>query len=118
MPNSALRVRSSSGSSVRNDIESFWLPFTANRSFKARPRLIAGAKNMHYYTSEGRAVLDATAGLWCCNAGHSRDPIVAAIQAQAAELDFAPPISPPLIVSEAEIGEIVEKLSRVLKKVA
>ena len=46
---------------------------------------------MHYYTSEGRAVLDATAGLWCCNAGHSRDPIVAAIQAQAAELDFAPP---------------------------
>jgi beta-alanine--pyruvate transaminase len=46
---------------------------------------------MHYYTSEGRAVLDATAGLWCCNAGHSRDSIVAAIQAQAAELDFAPP---------------------------
>ena len=91
MPNSALRVRSSSWSSVRNDIESFWLPFTANRAFKARPRLIARAKNMHYYTSEDRAVLDATAGLWCCNAGHSRDPIVAAIQAQAAELDFAPP---------------------------
>src|SRR6476661_269278 len=91
MPNSALRVRSSSGSSVRNDIENFWLPFTANRAFKARPRLIVRAKNMHYYTSEDRAVLDATAGLWCCNAGHSRDPIVAAIQAQAAELDFAPP---------------------------
>jgi len=91
MPNSALRVRSSSWSSVRNDIENFWLPFTANRAFKARPRLIVRAKNMHYYTSEGRAVLDATAGLWCCNAGHSRDSIVAAIQAQAAELDFAPP---------------------------
>ena len=55
MPNSALRVRSSSWSSVRNDIESFWLPFTANRAFKARPRLIARAKNMHYYTSEDRA---------------------------------------------------------------
>src|SRR5436305_8652620 len=45
---------------------------------------------MHYYTPEGRPILDATAGLWCCNAGHNRDPIVAAIQAQAAELDFAP----------------------------
>jgi beta-alanine--pyruvate transaminase len=88
MSNSALRARSSSH--APNDLESFWLPFTANRAFKARPRLIARAKNMHYYTPEGRAILDATAGLWCCNAGHNRDPIVAAIQAQAAELDFAP----------------------------
>ena len=54
------------------------------------PRLIARAKGMHYFTPDGRAVLDGTAGLWCCNAGHSRDPIVAAIQAQAAELDYAP----------------------------
>src|SRR5207237_1330034 len=51
---------------------------------------IARAKDMHYYTLEGRAVLDATAGLWCTNAGHNRDPIVAAIRAQAAELDYAP----------------------------
>ncbi len=73
-----------------NDLESFWMPFTANRAFKARPRLIARAKDMHYYTPEGRQVLDAAAGLWCTNAGHNRDPIVRAIQAQAAELDFAP----------------------------
>jgi beta-alanine--pyruvate transaminase len=45
---------------------------------------------MYYYTPEGRAVLDGTAGLWCTNAGHNRDPIVAAIRAQAAELDYAP----------------------------
>ena len=69
---------------------SYWLPFTPNRAFKAAPRLIARAKDMHYYTPDGRAVLDGTAGLWCTNAGHNRDPIVAAIRAQAAELDYAP----------------------------
>ncbi|MGA3138287.1 MAG: aspartate aminotransferase family protein [Xanthobacteraceae bacterium] len=73
-----------------NDLESFWIPFTPNRAFKRAPRLIARAKDMHYFTPEGRAVLDGTAGLWCTNAGHNRDPIVAAIQAQAAELDYAP----------------------------
>jgi beta-alanine--pyruvate transaminase len=73
-----------------NDLEAFWMPFTPNRAFKKTPRLIARAKDMHYFTTDGRAVLDGTAGLWCCNAGHNRDPIVAAIQRQAAELDYAP----------------------------
>src|SRR6266567_2716817 len=77
-------------SAVPNDLESFWIPFTPNRAFKKAPRLIARAKGMHYYTVEGRAVLDGTAGLWCCNAGHGRDEIVAAISRQAAELDYAP----------------------------
>ena len=62
---------------VPNDLEAFWMPFTANRAFKARPRLIARAKDMHYYTPEGRPILDGAAGLWCTNAGHNRDPIVA-----------------------------------------
>src|SRR5271168_5012318 len=75
---------------VPNDLEAFWLPFTPNRAFKRAPRLITRAKDMHYYTIEGRAVLDASAGLWCTNAGHNRDPIVEAIKAQAEELDFAP----------------------------
>ena len=75
---------------VPNDLESFWLPFTPNRAFKRAPRLIARAKDMHYYTPEGRAVLDGAAGLWCTNAGHCRDPIVAAIQRQAEELDYSP----------------------------
>jgi beta-alanine--pyruvate transaminase len=73
-----------------NDLESYWLPFTPNRAFKKAPRLIARAKDMHYFTPEGRAVLDGTAGLWCTNAGHNRDPIVAAIKQQADELDYAP----------------------------
>jgi beta-alanine--pyruvate transaminase len=73
-----------------NNLESFWMGFTPNRSFKRRPRLIARAKDMHYFSVDGRPVLDATAGLWCSNAGHCRSKIVEAIQAQAAELDFAP----------------------------
>ena len=75
---------------VPNDLEAYWIPFTPNRAFKAAPRLIVRAKDMYYYTPDGRAVLDGTAGMWCTNAGHNRDPIVAAIQAEAAELDYAP----------------------------
>ena len=73
-----------------NDLEPYWMPFTANRQFKGAPRLLVGAKGLHYTTAEGRKVLDGTAGLWCCNAGHSHPKIVAAIQAQAAEMDYAP----------------------------
>jgi beta-alanine--pyruvate transaminase len=83
-------LKAANDMSAQNDLDAWWMPFTANRAFKQRPRMIARAKDMHYYTPEGRAVIDATAGLWCCNAGHNREPIVAAIQAQAAELDFAP----------------------------
>ncbi|RYC30252.1 aspartate aminotransferase family protein [Lichenibacterium minor] len=75
---------------IPNDLEAFWMPFTPNRSFKKNPRMITRAKDMFYFTPEGRAVMDGTAGLWCTNAGHNREPIVAAIQAQAAELDYAP----------------------------
>jgi beta-alanine--pyruvate transaminase len=75
---------------IPNDLEAFWLPFTPNRSFKKRPRLVARSKDMHYYTRDGRPILDATAALWCCNAGHNRAPIVQAVQRQVAELDFSP----------------------------
>jgi beta-alanine--pyruvate transaminase len=73
-----------------NTQTAFWMPFTHTRGFHAHPRLLSRAKDMHYYTPDGRAVLDGTAGLWCVNAGHTRARIVEAIQAQAAELDFAP----------------------------
>jgi beta-alanine--pyruvate transaminase len=73
-----------------NSLEAFWMGFTNNRAFKADPRLLARAKDMHYYTPDGRAVLDAVAGLWCVNAGHARAKIVEAIARQAGELDFAP----------------------------
>ncbi len=68
----------------------FWMPFTDNRAFKAHPRLLASAKDMHYFTPDGRSILDGTAGLWCVNAGHARPRIVEAIQKQAGVLDYGP----------------------------
>ena len=73
-----------------NNLDAFWMPFTANRQFKKSPRMFVGADRMHYTTAEGNKVLDGTAGLWCVNAGHNRPKIVEAIQKQAAELDYAP----------------------------
>ena len=71
-------------------LEQLWMPFTANRAFKRAPRLLASASGMYYTTVDGRRVLDGTAGLWCVNAGHCREPIVRAVQEAAATLDFAP----------------------------
>ena len=70
--------------------DAFWMPFTANRDFKPAPRLLDKAEGMHYWTPEGREVLDGTSGLWCVNAGHARPRIVEAIARQASILDFAP----------------------------
>ena len=72
------------------DLESFWMPFTGNRQFKAAPRILVSAKDMHYTTEDGRRILDGSAGLWCVNAGHCRPRIVEAIQRQAATLDYSP----------------------------
>ena len=71
-------------------LEQLWMPFTANRAFKRAPRLLASASGMYYTSVDGRQVLDGTAGLWCVNAGHCREPIVRAVQEAAATLDFAP----------------------------
>ena len=71
-------------------LDPYWMPFTANRAFKAGPRLLVGAKDMHYVTEDGRKVLDGTSGLWCVNAGHCRPKIVEAIQKQAAAMDYSP----------------------------
>ena len=75
---------------LANDLDAYWMPFTANRRFKANPRLLASASGMVYRTPEGREILDGTAGLWCVNAGHDRPKIREAIQKQAATMDFAP----------------------------
>ena len=72
------------------ELEACWMPFTANRQFKAKPRLFARAEGMYYWTSDGHKVLDGFAGLWCGNAGHGRKPIVEAIQRQAATMDYSP----------------------------
>src|SRR6201985_1225182 len=76
---------------VPNDLAAHWMPFTANRAFKKQPRLLAGAKDMHYITLEGRKIMDAASGMWCTNAGHGRTQISTAIAKQAEALDYAPP---------------------------
>ncbi len=73
-----------------NTLEPYWMPFTANRQFKSAPRMLVSAKDMHYTTDDGRKLLDGAAGMWCVNAGHSRDKIVEAVQRQVAEMDYAP----------------------------
>jgi beta-alanine--pyruvate transaminase len=73
-----------------DDLDAFWMPFTANRQFKSKPRLLAKAEGMHYWTDDGREVLDAVAGLWCVNAGHGRREISAAVASQLNTMEFAP----------------------------
>ena len=74
-----------------NELEPYWMPFTPNRAFKKKPRLFSGAKDMHFITPDGRKVIDASSGLFCVNAGHTRAPIVKAIQDAAANTDYSPP---------------------------
>ncbi len=71
-------------------LDEFWMPFTANRQYKARPRLLESADGMYYTDTEGRKVLDGTSGLWCCNAGHGRKEISEAVARQISKMDFAP----------------------------
>ena len=75
----------------RSELEAYWMPFTANRAFKSKPRLLAKASGMHYWTADGRQILDAVAGLWCVNAGHGRREITEAVSRQLETLDYAPP---------------------------
>jgi beta-alanine--pyruvate transaminase len=74
----------------RPSLDAYWMPFTANRQFKATPRMLVAAEGMHYTTDDGRQVLDGTAGLWCVNAGHGRRRIAQAVERQLATLDYAP----------------------------
>ena len=71
------------------NLDAYWMPFTANRAYKAKARLLRSASGMYYQTDDGRELLDAISGLWCCNAGHCHPRIAAAIARQAAELDYA-----------------------------
>ncbi|HET7865619.1 MAG TPA: aspartate aminotransferase family protein [Burkholderiaceae bacterium] len=87
-------------------LDAYWMPFTANRQFKEAPRLLAKAKGMHFWTPEGREILDGVAGLWCVNAGHARPKIVQAIADQAGEMDFAPPFQ----MGHPKAFELAERL--------
>jgi beta-alanine--pyruvate transaminase len=92
-----------------NNLDAFWMPYTDNKYFKGTPRMLARAEGMSYYTPEGKEILDGTAGLWCCNAGHGRREITEAIQKQAAVMDFAPTFQlghPIAFEAAARVAEI------------
>ena len=71
-------------------MDAYWMPFTANRQFKANPRILVSAKDMHFTTDDNRSILDGTAGLWCVNAGHARETIAEAVKQQVLRLDYSP----------------------------
>jgi beta-alanine--pyruvate transaminase len=78
---------------TRAELEAHWMPFTANRHFKANPRILSHARGVHYWTAEGREILDGVAGLWCVNAGHGRKEISQAVAKSLEQMDFAPPFN-------------------------
>jgi beta-alanine--pyruvate transaminase len=90
-------------------LDAYWMPFTANRQFKKAPRLLAKSAGMYYWDDKGRQILDGAAGLWCVNAGHGRPRIVQAIQAQAAEMDFAPPFQ----MAHPKAFELADRVAKI-----
>ena len=96
-------------SPIPNNLEAFWMPFSANRQFKKAPRLLVRAEGMHYWSHDGRQVLDGTAGLWCVNAGHGRAEIAEAVKAQLLELDYAPAFQ----MGHPKVFELAARLSAI-----
>ena len=73
-----------------NTLDHQWLPFTANRDFKANPRLIVRGEGMFYWNHKGDKILDGSSGLFCCAAGHGRKEIADAVAKQLMEVEFTP----------------------------
>lgn len=92
------------------NLQNYWMPFTANRQFKSNPRLVVGADGMYFKLADGRKLLDGIAGLWCCNAGHNRPRIVEAIRQQAGELDY----SPAFQMGHPKQFELAERLAHLM----
>jgi len=90
------------------NLDNFWIPFTANRSFKAEPRLLVEADGMYYTSDDDKKILDGIAGLWCCNAGHCHPHIVKAVQDQIATMDYATAFN----MSHPKAFELAEKISQ------
>ncbi len=93
---------------TREQLEAHWMPFTANRQFKSSPRLFSHARGMHYWTTDGRQVLDGVAGLWCVNAGHGRREISQAVAASLEQMDYAPPFQ----FGHPQAFELADRLAR------
>ncbi|HAR06806.1 MAG TPA: aspartate aminotransferase family protein [Cobetia sp.] len=74
----------------QEQLDAYWMPYTANRQFKQDPRIITKAQGAYFTDSQGRQIFDGLSGLWTCGAGHCRPEIAEAVSAQLRELDYAP----------------------------
>lgn len=90
----------------KQQLNSYWMPFTANRDYKEAPRLVASASGMYYRDQNGREILDGTAGLWCVPLGHSHTTVVKAVQDAVATLDY----SPAFQIGHPQAFELAEQL--------
>jgi len=80
-------------SATRTDaawLDAHWMPFTANRDFKANPRMMVAAHGCYYTDNHGKKIFDGLSGLWCCGLGHGRSEITEAAMRQLATLDYSP----------------------------
>jgi beta-alanine--pyruvate transaminase len=94
---------------TREQLEAYWMPFTANRHFKANPRILARAQGVHYWTIDGRQILDGVAGLWCVNAGHGRREITEAVARSLEQCDYAPPFQ----IGHPQAFELADRLAKI-----
>lgn len=88
-------------------LDSHWMPFTANKNFKAQPRMLTSAKGMYWTGENDKSILDMTAGLWCTNLGHGRPEIAEAIYKSSLNLDYAPSFN----FGHAASFELAERLT-------
>lgn len=93
-------------------LQSWWMPFTANRYFKAHPHLIVGARGPYYTLSDGRQVFDCLSGMWCSPLGHAHPRIVQAVQRQVEKLDF----SPTFQIGYPDAFELAARIARLAER--
>ncbi|MFC5522747.1 aspartate aminotransferase family protein [Polaromonas jejuensis] len=71
-------------------LDAHWMPYTANRNFKAKPRMVVEASGAYLTDAGGRKIFDGLSGLWCSGLGHGRREITEAVSRQVGKLDYAP----------------------------
>ncbi len=76
---------------IPNSLEEHWMPFTSNRDYKNSPRLMVKAEGVYYTDHYGNKLIDASSGLFCSPAGHSRPEIREAVSKQLEQLDYVQP---------------------------
>ena len=90
------------------DLNAYWMPFTHNRLFKKRPRILTHAEGLHYFTDDGNRLFDCLSGLWCCGLGHAHFGIAQAVAQQVLQLDYCPPFQ----LGHPKVFALAERIAR------